>query len=454
MSFNFGASSAAPSGGFNFGASSAPPQRLHLPIPAVSPSLRRQANGSSQYQQWLQFRGDVLDACSPAEAKTSATSAPSTGFNFGSTAPSSTAGSTGTSSFSFGAKAPAAEAKPAASSGFNFSATSTTAEAKTPAPASSGFSFGGASTTAEAKPAAPASGGFSFGAKPATDAKPAEAKPATGFSFSGSSAASSAATSTTTTSTGGFSFGGAKPTTSTAAESTTETTAPTLAFGTSTASSAARSTTTATSTAATTAITAPVTETDKPPAEYMGRTIEDIINAWSEQLERNADTFTTEAVKVSKWDSDLMDSQRKLGDIAGDVRRIQVAQNELDTNLDTIFAYQMELKSTLEQLEKSVDKMYESQDQMPVAADIEREQTLQLSVDIDDQLNSMTTTLKETVEKLNKAQDDVADDNNPMVQIMKVLNVHHNSLQWIEGSAGRINSDIVQLSRKLQDSSI
>ena len=51
---------------------------------------------------------------------------------------------------------------------------------------------------------------------------------------------------------------------------------------------------------------------------------------------------------VSKWDSDLLDSQRKLGDIASDVRRIQVAQNELDSNLDTIFAYQMELKSTLE----------------------------------------------------------------------------------------------------------
>ena len=51
---------------------------------------------------------------------------------------------------------------------------------------------------------------------------------------------------------------------------------------------------------------------------------------------------------MSEWDSDLMDSQKKLGDIASDVRRIQVAQNELDTNLDTIFAYQMELKSTLE----------------------------------------------------------------------------------------------------------
>ncbi|KAI9916177.1 hypothetical protein PsorP6_016897 [Peronosclerospora sorghi] len=39
--------------------------------------------------------------------------------------------------------------------------------------------------------------------------------------------------------------------------------------------------------------------------------------------------------------------QRKLGDIASDVRRLPVAPNELDTNLDTIFAYQMELKSTL-----------------------------------------------------------------------------------------------------------
>jgi nuclear pore complex protein Nup62 len=98
--------------------------------------------------------------------------------------------------------------------------------------------------------------------------------------------------------------------------------------------------------------------------------------------------------------------------------------------------------------------MYEAQDQMPVAADIEREQMLQMSVDVDDQLNSMMTTLKETVEKLNKAQNDVTDESNPVVQIMKVLNVHHNSLQWIEGNAGRINKEISHLSRKLQDATI
>lgn len=43
-----------------------------------------------------------------------------------------------------------------------------------------------------------------------------------------------------------------------------------------------------------------------------------------------------------------MERQKILGDVASDVRRIQVAQQELDQNLDTITAYQIELKSTLE----------------------------------------------------------------------------------------------------------
>lgn len=98
--------------------------------------------------------------------------------------------------------------------------------------------------------------------------------------------------------------------------------------------------------------------------------------------------------------------------------------------------------------------MYEQQDQMPMAADMEREQMLQMSVDIDDQLNGMMSTLKEMVEKLNKAQKDVFDDQDPMVQIMKVLNVHHHSLQWIESHSGKITKEISQLAKTLQDTSI
>ncbi|CEG47420.1 Nuclear porin [Plasmopara halstedii] len=450
MSFNFGASSTAPSGGFNFGASSSTTSTSSTapstggfsfgstsdaPTTSTAPSTGFSFGSkptAAAPPTSFSFASTFSTPAAPAEAKTSA---PSTGFNFGSTDTTSTAPSTSTST-----------APSTSTSGFNFGAVSTSTEAKTSAPATSSFSFGSVPITTPDKAVAPASSsGFNFNAPDIS--KPAETKPAaTGFSFG-----SNAAPSTTSAPTSGFSFGNITKSTDKADESKTETSkAPAFGFGPSTAASSSTDSTATSSTA----ITTTVTGTMKPPAEYMGRTIEDIINAWSEQLERNTDTFTTEAVKVSKWDSDLMDSQRKLGDLAIDVRRIQVAQNELDTNLDTIFAYQMELKSTLEQLEHSVDKMYESQDQMPVAADIEREQTLQLSVDIDGQLNSMTTTLKEIVERLNKAQDEVADESNPIVQIMKVLNVHHNSLQWIESSADQINNEIGQLSRKLQESSI
>ncbi|CCI45180.1 unnamed protein product [Albugo candida] len=299
------------------------------------------------------------------------------------------------------------------------------------------------STTATTTPAATSSTGFSFGEKtPSTSTT--SSGPAFSLSTSSSNAFGSKSTTTSSTpststfsfnsgttegkSPAGYSFANPAPTSSAASEigSKGETT-----FAQSTDLSA------------------------KPiPAKFIGRTVEEIINMWSEQLERNAETFTKEAVKVCNWDMELMESQKMLGDIANDVRRIQVGQKELDVNLDTIFAYQNELNSTLSELEQSVEKMYESQDQMPVAADIEREQTLQLAVDIDDQLNTLTDTLKGTVESMNQAQRETMDDDNPITQIIKVLNVHHNSLRWIEDNSSRMNQEINQLSKKLSTSTL
>ena len=37
-----------------------------------------------------------------------------------------------------------------------------------------------------------------------------------------------------------------------------------------------------------------------------------------------------------------------------------------------------------------------------------------------------------------------------LTQILKILNVHHNSLQWIENGTARLNHDIADISRKLQ----
>ena len=43
-----------------------------------------------------------------------------------------------------------------------------------------------------------------------------------------------------------------------------------------------------------------------------------------------------------------MQNQQKIGELADDVRRLQVANKELDSNLSTITSYQQELKTSLE----------------------------------------------------------------------------------------------------------
>ncbi len=167
---------------------------------------------------------------------------------------------------------------------------------------------------------------------------------------------------------------------------------------------------------------------------------------------------------MSHWDTELMENQTKLGDLAINVRRLQMAEKELNANLDTISAYQMELDATLEQLETSVDRMFETHRQMPDFADIEREKTLQLSIDIDTQLHMMTSALNETMERLNQREDKDDDDGgsrrdldggsgtssaSTTQEILKILNVHHNSLLWIDQMATKLQEDMGSIAHAL-----
>ena len=52
--------------------------------------------------------------------------------------------------------------------------------------------------------------------------------------------------------------------------------------------------------------------------------------------------------KVSTWDAELLQNQQKIGELADDVRRLQITNKELDSNLTTITSYQQELRTSLE----------------------------------------------------------------------------------------------------------
>src|SRR5699024_1342878 len=90
--------------------------------------------------------------------------------------------------------------------------------------------------------------------------------------------------------------------------------------------------------------------------------------------------------------------------------RVQIAQNELDQNLEFIHTQQTELHQLLDGLEQHVFKLAEETELSP--SDKEREKGYQLAEDVNVQLDQMANTLKELVNTLNSENQYQSDDNN------------------------------------------
>lgn len=82
--------------------------------------------------------------------------------------------------------------------------------------------------------------------------------------------------------------------------------------------------------------------------------------------------------------------------------------------------------------------------------DAERERTYQLAETLDAQLQRMSGDLREVIDHLNTANKSAGDDDDPVVQIARVLNAHMDSLQWIDSASGQVQRKLEDLA-KLQE---
>ena len=81
--------------------------------------------------------------------------------------------------------------------------------------------------------------------------------------------------------------------------------------------------------------------------------------------------------------------------------------------------------------------------------DPEREYTYRLAENIDTQLKQMSEDLKEIIEHLNEANR-AQDSSDPIVQIVKILNAHMNSLQWLVQRTNMLDQKIQQIDQMHQ----
>ena len=110
----------------------------------------------------------------------------------------------------------------------------------------------------------------------------------------------------------------------------------------------------------------------------------------------------------------------------------------MEHELDFVKSQQLELDEILKPLEESLV------DAPP--PDAERERIYSLAENLDAQLQRMGDDLRESIEHLNSANR-TTNDNDPIVQISRVLNAHMDALQWVDQTSGAVQKKLDEVTK-------
>ncbi|KAJ6599193.1 Nsp1-like C-terminal region-domain-containing protein [Mycena vulgaris] len=197
-----------------------------------------------------------------------------------------------------------------------------------------------------------------------------------------------------------------------------------------------------------------------PPSMLRGKTIEEIVNKWSSELETHVREFNKFAGEVAVWDRALIENGNNLAALYSHVLAAEREQNDIDQSLDHIEQQQKDLSSTLDAYEKATQEVFgghggnlRALDTGP--ADTERDKNYMLATDLHTQLDDLSGSLTQMIESVNALSlpsgPEVSGDD-PMGQIAQILGSHLESLQWIDGAVREVEGKVTEVETRVNAS--
>ncbi|TFK43392.1 Nsp1-like C-terminal region-domain-containing protein [Crucibulum laeve] len=200
-----------------------------------------------------------------------------------------------------------------------------------------------------------------------------------------------------------------------------------------------------------------------PPSMLRGKTLEEIVNRWSSELESHVREFSKFAGEVAVWDRALIENGNHLAALYNHVLAAERQQNDIDQSLDHIEQQQKDLASTLDAYEKVSQEVLGGQggslrtlDTGP--ADTERDKNYMLATDLHTQLDDLSGSLTQMIDSVNtlsvssKPSDTAGDD--PMTQVAQILSSHLESLQWIDGAVREVERKVSEVEKRVKESGL
>lgn len=184
------------------------------------------------------------------------------------------------------------------------------------------------------------------------------------------------------------------------------------------------------------------------PSEIKGKTVEEIIRNWNNELERRTQDFAKHAKSISEWDKHIMENRKTLASLTSDVSRVQRSQEALERQLNLLESHQDEIKESLESMEGETERMYEEMKGSMDAHTQRRDEMYAKAQDINQKLNSMGKIIRQLISRVNNQQyanGGDAGQQDPLNAAVRVLNNQLASLQWVESQCADISSRLDQL---------
>ncbi|KKY19815.1 putative nucleoporin nsp1-like protein [Diplodia seriata] len=184
--------------------------------------------------------------------------------------------------------------------------------------------------------------------------------------------------------------------------------------------------------------------------------MDEIITRWATDLSKYQKSFQSQAKQVAEWDRMLVENSDKISKLYSKTFQARKDTEEVERQLTAVESDQAELSRWLDNYEKEVDdlmdKMVGGQDGLQ-GPDQERERTYKLAEKLSDRLNDLNKDLSDMIEEINSvsatlSKTDKPDD--PLSQVVRVLNNHLSQLQAIDSGAAELHEKVTKAQKEAQ----
>lgn len=176
--------------------------------------------------------------------------------------------------------------------------------------------------------------------------------------------------------------------------------------------------------------------------------MDEVITRWATDLTKYQKDFRDQAEKVAEWDRMLVENGTKVQKLYGSTVDAERATQEVERQLASVEGQQDELSSWLDRYEREVDEMTSKQlthNEALQGPDQEREKTYKLAEKLSEHLDEMGKDLTSMIEEVNGASATLSKTNRadePISQIVRILNSHLSQLQVIDQGTSELQTKV------------